>query len=164
LNLSFSLAITMQVSLATAYFRDGDFDKSIDTHSEAMDIYKVEVGEGKNPMLASLAAQLGDTIDLDAMMAGSVDLDELLGSAEFQAIRDSLDVLGRDLTDKLDKVTKAGKGDDEVKNSKDGHQGNKAKQQGEKKVHEQLIDADTIERVRQSIIINATAAARKGEL
>lgn len=154
----------MQVSLATAYFKDGEFSSSVEAHTEAMDIYKTEVGEGKNPMLAGLADKLGGEFDVSDVL-GATDLSDLLGSEELQ---DLLAKLGAgDLAETVEKLTKQSINKEEsdpatTATATDKNNANKEEVTTGKpaqKVHEELID---IEKVRQSVLANVTSM--KGEL
>ena len=135
-----------------------------------MDIYKVEVGEGKNPMLASVATQLGENVELNEIH----DLSELLLSSDVQDLLAG--VSATDLIDKLDRLSKLKKkGNDhtldtmqtedrirvekEKPNGKEQNVQDKPKAK-EQKVHEQLIDAETIEKVRKSVLVNVTSSVK----
>jgi len=48
----------VKLSLATAYFKQGDYELSSDAYSDAMEIYAEVVGEGKNPMMEGLESLL----------------------------------------------------------------------------------------------------------
>lgn len=174
----------VKVSLAAALFKDGEFASSAEAHSEAMDIYKHEVGEGKNPLMAGLAEKLSGNIDINDIVAGS-DLGELLDVSDIQELFSGMGVDATGLTEQLERLLKRGataegganakgagasaepdkdKGPTETTNNNKGptqttnshNKQEKNPEKTEKKVHEQLINAEIIEKVRLSIL-NATA-------
>lgn len=168
----------VMVSLAAALFKDSEFASSAEAHSEAMDIYKHEVGEGRNPLMAGLAEKLSGTIDINDLVAGS-DLSELLDVADIQELFAEMGVDANGLTEQLERLIKSGANaegtDASAKADKDkaptqttadnkdpphttnnNNKQDQTPEKTEKKVHEQLINAEIIEKVRLSIL-NATA-------
>lgn len=65
----------VKLSLATAYFKQGDYELSSDAYSDAMEIYAEFVGEGKNPMtegLESLLQEHGLDKETIQLLTGSI--------------------------------------------------------------------------------------------
>ncbi|CAB9519673.1 expressed unknown protein [Seminavis robusta] len=168
-NLSRSIA-DCKTSLAAAYFKDSQFQQSAEAHREAMEIYREVVGEGKNPMLASLADQLGVNID----DLGQVNNLDLLASSNIQELISNLDV-DEEVKASLEALTSKGNGKQDTQSSESstnshqtaGTNANRQKGQqnhqhdnagaaqenkAQQKVHEELID---LEKLRQSAL-NAT--------
>lgn len=109
-------------------------------------------------MLVGIDGQLGENVNLNDVLAAT-DLSELVGSEELKELLAGIGA--RELADKLEQLSKANEGSNQAADNRKAEPTEKANTPGQK-VHEQLIDSDTIEKVRQSIIINATSM--KGEL
>lgn len=60
-----------KLNLATAYFKQGEYELSIEAHEDALDVYKQVVGEGKNPLMEGLEDMLAHHgVDIDAVKQG----------------------------------------------------------------------------------------------
>jgi len=144
--------------LAAAYFQNGEYRKSAESHGDAMETYKAVVGEGKNPLLEGLLGKLGafgETGDF-----GAADLSEVLGSDVVQELLASLDA--GDLSATVERLAAmAGEEEHGTTTDSNDHNGDTTGEEksGEKKaVHQELFD---IENLRQ-MLLNATSM--QGEL
>lgn len=60
-----------KLNLATAYFKQGEYELSMEAHDDALDVYKEVVGEGKNPLMEGLEDMLAHHgVDIEAVKQG----------------------------------------------------------------------------------------------
>ena len=145
--------------MAAAYFKNREYRKSAEVHSEAMEIYREVVGEGKNPLLAGLSEKLGALGELRDVLGSDSAVSQILDSDIVQELLASLDV--EDLAATLQKLTNKNGQDGPASSGDTNSQpgGNEDGKSSEpKQVHEELFDTA---RLRQ-MLLNMTSL--KGEL